>query len=99
MNLQNFLDFLYKHVSPVIKVPLDSYETSPYDNSSVLPKAIDAFGFYRIIDILMEFCQATEYNPNRLISELFEKQNPELLPGFTKMMTLRKEITSFVGKS
>ncbi len=99
LNLQNFLDFLYKHVSPVIKVPLDSYETSPYDNSSVLPKAIDAFGFYRIIDILMEFCQATEYNPNRLISELFEKQNPELLPGFTKMMTLRKEITSFVGKS
>lgn len=99
LNLQNFLDFLYKHVSPVIKVPLDSYETSPYDNSSVLQKAIDTFGFYRIIDILMEFCQATEYNPHRLISELFGKQNPELFPGFMKMMTLRKEITSFVDKS
>lgn len=99
LNLQNFLDFLYRHISPVIKVPLGSYETSPYDNSSVLPKAIDTFGFYRIIDILMEFCQATGYNPHRLISELFGKQNPELFPGFIKMMTLREKITTFVGKS
>ena len=95
LNLQNFLDFLYKHISPVIRVPLGSYETSPYDNSSVLQKAIDTFGFYRIIDILVEFCQATGYSLHRLIAELFEKQNPELFPGFIKMMKLRKEITRF----
>jgi hypothetical protein len=98
LNLQNLLDFLYKHISPVIKVPLGSYETSPYDNSSVLQKVIDTFGFYRIIDILKEFCQASGYNPHRLTSELFGKQNPELFPGFLEMMSLQKEINTFVKR-
>ena len=96
LDLQNFLDFLFKHISPVIKdVPLGAYETSPYDNSGILPKVIDSFGFYRIIETLVEFCQNTEYNLPRLISELFEDQNPELFSGLMKMMLIRREITRF----
>ena len=96
LDLQNFLDFLFKHISPVIKdVPLGAYETSPYDNSGILPKVIDSFGFYRIIETLVEFCQNTEYNLPRLISELFEDQNPELFSGLMKIMLIRREITRF----
>ena len=92
-DLQNFCHFLYDHVSRIINVSSLKFEDSNYNLFFVIPKAIESFGLYRVLELIILSC-----DDKRLISIIFEHINPELFKRLENGLKIKLRVEEFLGK-